>query len=195
MNLRLTVAEAQAARASLRRLATERASDQELAGIADELGFELALLQGDLAADDYSLFDERTLRSTIAFYEHDLAAVTKQAERRLRSRRYAQRHPGRDPHEDFRARFAAMRLTDIVDAIQSLGTPLQKRSREWWGLCPFHPERTPSFAVNTEKGVWRCHGCQRGGDLVAFDMRQQHLNAVEALRFLEEIVNVPGVAA
>ena len=88
-----------------------------------------------------------------------------------------------------------MRMADIVDAIQTLGTPLQKRGREWWGLCPFHQERTPSFAVNAEKGVWRCHGCQRGGDLVGFVMQQQHLNAVEALRFLKKIVDVPGVAA
>jgi DNA primase len=51
------------------------------------------------------------------------------------------------------------------------------------------------LAVNAEKGVWRCHGCQRGGDLVGFVMHQRHLNAVEALRFLEEIVDVPGVAA
>ena len=88
-----------------------------------------------------------------------------------------------------------MRAADIVDGIQTLGIPLRKQGREWWGLSPFHQENSPSFAVNQDKAVWYCHGCQRRGDLVGFVMQQHHLNAVEALRFLEEIVNVPGVAA
>jgi hypothetical protein len=162
--------------------------------MAAEFETERALLLGDLDAGDFSLFDEATLRNGIAFYEHHLAEIAQQADRRLRARLYRRQSDSR-PHEDFRARFDAMRLADIVDAIQTLGTPLQKCGREWWGVCPFHQERTPSFAVNAEKGVWRCHGCQRGGDLVAFTMQQRHLNAVEALRFLEVLVDVPGVAA
>jgi hypothetical protein len=162
--------------------------------MAGEYEVERALLLGDLAAGDYRLFDEPTLKNGIAFYEHHLAEIAQQAERRLRARRFLHRSAP-DVHEDFRVRFDAMRLADIVDAIQTLGVPLTKRGREHWGLCPFHHERTPSFAVNGEKGVWRCHGCQRGGDLAAFVMQQRHLNAIEALRFLEEIVDVPGVAA
>src|SRR5215204_707572 len=182
------------ARRLLQRSAVERATDAELAAMSDELGTELALLQGDLGAQDYSLFDDATLRSGTAYLEHQLADVAKQCERRLRARHFSQ-HPGADPQEDYRHRFDAMRCADIVEAIQTLGTPLQKRGREWWGLCPFHQERTPSFAVSLEKGVWRCHGCQRGGDLVGFVMQQRHLNAVESLRFLEEIITAPGVAA
>jgi len=182
------------ARRLLQRSAVERATDAELAAMSDELGTELALLQGDLVAQDYSLFDDATLRSGIAYLEHQLADVAKQCERRLRARHFSQ-HPGADPQDDCRYRFDAMRCADIVEAIQTLGTPLQKRGREWWGRCPFHHERTPSFAVCLEKGVWRCHGCQRGGDLVGFVMQQRHLNAVESLRFLEEIITAPGVAA
>ena len=182
------------ARRLLQRSAVERATDAELAAMSDELGTELALLQGDLVAQDYSLFDDATLRSGIAYLEHQLADVAKQCERRLRARHFSQ-HPGADPQDDCRYRFDAMRCADIVEAIQTLGTLLQKRGREWWGRCPFHQERTPSFAVSLEKGVWRCHGCQRGGDLVGFVMQQRHLNAVESLRFLEEIITAPGVAA
>jgi hypothetical protein len=178
----------------LQRSSIQRASDPELAAMVEEYEVERALLVGDLAAGDFSLFDEPTLRNGIDLYEHHLAEIAQQAERRLRARRVAHDSDiNRD--EEFRARFDAMRVADIVEAIQTLGTPLQKRGREWWGLCLFHQERTPSFAVNAEKGVWRCHGCQRGGDLVGFVMQQRHLSAVEALRFLEEIVSVPGVAA
>jgi CHC2 zinc finger len=182
------------ARRLLSRSAIERATDAELAAISDELSTELALLQGDLAEQDYSLFDDAMLCSGIAYLSHQLQAVIKQSERRLRARRFAY-HPNIEPHEDFRYRFDAMRCADIVEALQTLGTPLQKRGREWWGLCPFHQERTRSFAVSLEKGVWRCHGCQRGGDLISFAMQKHYLNAVEALRFLEIFVSVPGVAA
>jgi hypothetical protein len=194
MTISLTAVQDRTSRRLLQRTAVERATDVELAAISDELSTELALLQGDLESRDYSLFDDATLRSGIASLEHQLADVVKQSERRLRARRFSQ-YSGTDPQEDFRYRFDAVRRVDIVEAVQTLGTPLQKRGREWWGLCPFHRERTPSFAVSLEKGVWRCHGCQRGGDLVAFVMQQRHLNAIEALRFLEEIVTVPGVAA
>jgi hypothetical protein len=194
MTASLPVMDDQMSRRLLHRTAIERATDAELAAMSDELSTELALLQGDLAAQDYALFDDATLRSGIAYLEYQLADIVKQSERRLRARRFAH-HPKVEPHEDFRSRFDAMRCADIVEAIQTLGTLLNKRGKEWWGLCSFHHERTPSFAVNLEKGFWRCHGCQRGGDLVSFVMQQRHLNAIEALGFLEAIVSVPGVAA
>jgi hypothetical protein len=174
-------------------VAVERATDLELVAIEAELSVELALLRGDLAANDFS-DDEPTVRNGIAYIEHQLEAVARQAERRLRARRWMTAFPG-DPHEDFQTRFDAMRRVDIVEAIQTLGVPLKKRGREWWAICPFHHEKTPSLAVNIEKDVWHCHSCHRGGDLVTFAAERYHLNAVEALRFLEEIIDVPGVAA
>jgi CHC2-type zinc finger protein len=190
----LTVSQVDAAWRRNQRFAIERASDEELAAMAEELDVELALLEGDVAAGDYTLFDEPTLRNGIAYYQHQLAEVARQAERRLRARR-AVALGGPDPRAELRARFDAMRQVNIVEALQVLGVPLEKRGREWWACCPLHGERSPSFAVNAEKGVWRCHGCHRGGDLVRFVMEREHLSAVEALRFLEAIVTVPGVAA
>src|SRR5207247_1808764 len=40
--------------------------------------------------------------------------------------------------------------------------------RELWGLCPFHSEKTPSFSVNVDKGLFYCHGCGVGGDAITF---------------------------
>jgi CHC2 zinc finger len=176
----------------LQRFSIERATDEELAAIVEELSVELALYQGDLEAQDFRDHDEPTLRNDITYLQSQLDDVIRQSERRLRARRAAR---GGRQHEAFTARFDAMRAANIVEAIQTLGIALHKRGREWWGLCPLHEERTPSFAVNPNKGLWHCHGCHRGGDLVAFVMQKQHLNAIEALRMLELIVDAPGVAA
>ena len=45
---------------------------------------------------------------------------------------------------------------------------LRKRGRQLWGLCPFHAEKTPSFAVDPEKEVFYCHGCHAGGNVIEF---------------------------
>lgn len=55
----------------------------------------------------------------------------------------------------------------ITDVISQYVT-LRKSGREFWALCPFHEEKTPSFAVNEEKGVFHCHGCGAGGDAITF---------------------------
>lgn len=56
---------------------------------------------------------------------------------------------------------------DIVDIINEHVT-LKHKGREHWGLCPFHDEKTPSFTVNPDKGVFFCHGCRAGGDAITF---------------------------
>jgi DNA primase len=56
---------------------------------------------------------------------------------------------------------------DLVEVIGGYVT-LHRAGRELTGLCPFHPEKTPSFAVNPERQVWFCHGCGKGGDLFHF---------------------------
>jgi hypothetical protein len=45
---------------------------------------------------------------------------------------------------------------------------LRQKGNEFWGLCPFHAEQTPSFAVNPEKEVFYCHACHEGGDAITF---------------------------
>jgi len=61
---------------------------------------------------------------------------------------------------------------------------LRKSGREYIGLCPFHTEKTPSFNVNEEKGVFHCHGCQAGGDVFDFLMQIDGVSFLEAVRLL-----------
>jgi hypothetical protein len=64
-------------------------------------------------------------------------------------------------------------------------TDLKRRGSEYAGLCPFHEERTPSFMVNPDKGVWCCHGCDRGGTLIDLVMERDKCDyafAIEKLR-------------
>ena len=57
--------------------------------------------------------------------------------------------------------------TDVVRLITQ-HTQLKKSGRQWMGLCPFHGEKSPSFSVNQEKGVYYCFGCQVSGDAIDF---------------------------
>jgi len=75
--------------------------------------------------------------------------------------------------------------TDIV-ALISEHVALKKTGRRWSGLCPFHPEKTPSFSVNAEEGLYYCFGCRATGDQITFVREIQHLDFVEAVRQLAD---------
>ena len=59
---------------------------------------------------------------------------------------------------------------DIVDVI-SESVILKKSGNNYWGLCPFHNEKTPSFSVNPQKQIYKCFGCGEGGDVFSFIMK------------------------
>src|SRR5512137_657965 len=71
----------------------------------------------------------------------------------------------------------------IADVVQTF-VPLKKRGVNHLGLCPFHNEKTPSFTVSPAKGIFKCFGCGKGGNSVNFIMEHEHMNYVEALKFL-----------
>jgi len=73
--------------------------------------------------------------------------------------------------------------TDIVDLISAYVT-LRRQGRRYVGLCPFHSEKTPSFTVDRERGLFYCFGCGAGGDVFEFVMRAHGLSFPEALREL-----------
>ena len=61
---------------------------------------------------------------------------------------------------------------------------LKKSGRNWAGLCPFHAEKTPSFSIRAEEGLYYCFGCQAGGDIISFVRGVRHLDFVEAVEWL-----------
>jgi DNA primase len=68
---------------------------------------------------------------------------------------------------------AVKAAVDIVQVISEY-TQLRRVGQRWVGLCPFHTEKTPSFSVNANEGLWYCFGCQAKGDVIAFVMEQEH---------------------
>src|SRR3954451_9871297 len=73
--------------------------------------------------------------------------------------------------------------TDIV-AIISEHVQLKRVGRRWTGLCPFHAEKSPSFNVNEENGLYYCFGCGKGGDLISFVREVEHTDFVGAVERL-----------
>ena len=59
---------------------------------------------------------------------------------------------------------------DILEVVQSR-VILKKSGANYWGCCPFHKEKTPSFSVNPQKGIFKCFGCGEGGDAISFLMK------------------------
>jgi DNA primase len=75
--------------------------------------------------------------------------------------------------------------TDIV-ALIGEHAALRRQGRRWVGLCPFHAEKTPSFSVNAEEGFYYCFGCQASGDAITFVRSMEHLDFVDAVRYLAD---------
>ncbi len=80
--------------------------------------------------------------------------------------------------------------SDIVSVISEYMT-LTKKGSKYWGLCPFHGEKTPSFSVDSEKQMYYCFGCHVGGNVVTFLMNQEHMEFTEAIEHLAEKAHIP----
>ncbi len=78
---------------------------------------------------------------------------------------------------------------DIVDVI-SESVPLKKSGKNYWGLCPFHQEKTPSFSVTRDKQLFKCFGCGEGGNVITFVMKSKNLPFNEAIKVLAEKANI-----
>lgn len=69
---------------------------------------------------------------------------------------------------------------DIVDVV-SHEVVLKKNGSRYWGLCPFHKEKTPSFSVSPNLGIYKCFGCGAGGDVLSFIMKTQNKEFMEVI--------------
>jgi DNA primase catalytic core len=85
---------------------------------------------------------------------------------------------------------AVLASADIVDVVSGY-TSLRKRGATHLGLCPFHQEKTASFTVSADKGLYYCFGCGEGGDVVRFVQRVENLSFAEAVEQLGERFGVP----
>jgi len=74
---------------------------------------------------------------------------------------------------------------NIVEVVEEY-VHLKKQGRNYFGLCPFHDEKSPSFSVNDEKQIFHCFGCGKGGNVITFMMEMEAFPFQEAVRFLAD---------
>ena len=74
---------------------------------------------------------------------------------------------------------------DIVEVV-SQQVILKKNGNHYWGLCPFHKEKTPSFSVNPSIGIYKCFGCGAGGDAISFIMKTQNKEFMQVIAELAD---------
>lgn len=74
---------------------------------------------------------------------------------------------------------------DIVEVISEY-VKLDKKGKDYFGLCPFHKEKTPSFSVAPNKQIFYCFGCGKGGNVIQFIMNIENLDYIEAVRQLAD---------
>lgn len=79
---------------------------------------------------------------------------------------------------------------DIVEVISGY-VALKKKGQNFWGCCPFHGEKTPSFAVNPGKNMFYCFGCHEGGDIFKFIMKSENCSFMDALKLLAARYGIP----
>ena len=79
---------------------------------------------------------------------------------------------------------------DIVQVISGY-VQLKKNGHRYWGLCPFHGEKTASFSVDPEQQLYYCFGCKAGGSVIQFIMEIERLSFPEAVRFLADQLHMP----
>jgi len=79
--------------------------------------------------------------------------------------------------------------TELVELVQET-VVLKQRGREFWGRCPFHDEKTPSFKVDPRSQLYHCFGCHAGGDAYGYVMRTQNMEFLDAVRYLADRASI-----
>ncbi len=83
-----------------------------------------------------------------------------------------------------------IRINNEIVSVIAEYTKLDRKGKNYFGLCPFHKEKTPSFSVEPLKQIYYCFGCGKGGNVIHFVMAAENLDFPEALRFLAERANI-----
>jgi len=90
------------------------------------------------------------------------------------------------PRETIDTIFNTARIDEVVGDFVNL----KKRGVNYLGLCPFHNEKNPSFTVSPVKGIYKCFGCGRGGNVVNFVMEHEQTDYVGAMKYLAKKYNI-----
>lgn len=96
--------------------------------------------------------------------------------------------PNRDAWID-----SVRQATDIVEVI-GRSLPLKQKGRHWWGLCPFHQEKTASFSVDAEQQLFYCFGCHKGGTVFTFLMEVEGKEFRDVVDMLAQEAGLPEPA-
>ncbi len=85
------------------------------------------------------------------------------------------------------------RVLDSIDPVQIFGkyTNLKRSGKSFKGLCPFHREKTPSFFVDPDRGLFYCFGCGKGGNVITFLMEKEGMSFPEAVEYLAKEAGIP----
>ncbi len=80
------------------------------------------------------------------------------------------------------------RVRQATDVLALVGetVELRQRGNSFWGCCPFHQEKSPSFHVDPQTGLWKCFGCGESGDIFAYVMKRESLEFPDAIRYLAD---------
>ena len=84
------------------------------------------------------------------------------------------------------------RVREATDLVSLVGEHviLKQKGRLFWGCCPFHNEKTPSFKIDPSTQLWHCFGCGKGGDAFGYVMEQEKLEFPEAVRLLADRAHI-----
>src|ERR1700759_5008805 len=82
-----------------------------------------------------------------------------------------------------------MSRADIVDVVGQF-VRMPKRGSSYIGNCPFHNEKSPSFSVSAAKGIYKCFGCGKAGNVVSFIQEHEKLTYPEAIRWLADYYKI-----
>lgn len=77
-----------------------------------------------------------------------------------------------------------------IEQIIGEAVKLSKKGSSYTGLCPFHNEKSPSFTVTPDKGIWHCFGCGEGGDAIAFVSKHTGKSFIDSVKHLASVANI-----
>ena len=77
------------------------------------------------------------------------------------------------------------RKVDLV-SIASNYVHLEQKGSRYWACCPFHSEKTPSFSINNDEGIYYCFGCKESGDVIKFVEKLENVDFMDAVKLLAD---------